>query len=169
MPWEPLCVRCARLGPTCCHDREIYITPGDRQRIAGWCGHEGFFEFRAPESLEYAEADPGDPAWHRYVFRPDGTRRILKRTERRWCCFLRSHGCALPVEVRPLVCRLHPFVYTEQGLTGELASDCPRELLRPDEDLLDSLGMNEGQAEVWRQQLYAEIRLEEEATAWTSG
>lgn len=154
-----LCVRCARHTRTCCQRSEVYVTPGDVERIAAHTGRGEFYEFRAPGNPEYLPQDD-DPAWRDQAFRPDGTRRVLRREANGDCTFLGSKGCTLPLEVRPLVCRLYPFEYTEAGLTDELASGCPLELLRPGEQLLTALDMHRSDGERWRQQLYAELRSE---------
>lgn len=158
---ECLCVRCSRQTRTCCQRSEVYVTPGDVERIAAHTGRTEFFEFRAPGSAEYLPQE-NDPAWRDRVFRPDGTRRILKRETNGDCTFLGPAGCTLPLEVRPLVCRLYPFDYTEAGLAEELASGCPLELLRPGEHLLTALDMRRSDGERWHQQLYAELRREPE-------
>ncbi len=156
---EPLCVRCAQTQRTCCQICEIYITPGDLDRIAAYTGESDFHEYRRPINPEYLDQDD-DPLWAACVFRPDGTRRVLRRTEPDGCFFLGANGCRLPPDVRPLVCRLYPFEYTEQGLQSVSGTMCPTRLLAAGETLLESLGMDAETAEVWRRQLYAEIRRE---------
>ena len=158
---EFLCVRCARHTITCCQRSEVYVTPGDVERIAAHTGRREFYEFRAPGNAEYLPQDD-DPAWRDRVFRLDGTRRVLRREANGDCTFLGSSGCTLPLEVRPLVCRLYPFDYTETGLADDLASGCPLELLRPGEQLLTALDMRRSDGERWHQQLYAELRREPE-------
>lgn len=161
MPEEFLCVRCARHMKTCCQTAEVYVTPDDVDRIKAHTGQQGFTEFRVPENSVYLDQED-DPAWLKYVFRKDGSRRILKRRDNGDCPFLGSAGCILPLEIRPLVCRIYPYDYTEQGLREELARGCPLELLRPGQDLIAALEMNRADAERWHQQLYQEIRHEEE-------
>ena len=156
---EPLCVRCAQTQRTCCQICEIYVTPGDVERIAAFTGTGDFHEYRRPDNPEYLDQDD-DPLWATRVFRPDGTRRVLRRTESAGCVFLGPNGCRLPLEVRPLVCRLYPFDYTEKGLQSVNGTMCPTRLLAPGETLLQSLDMDAETAEGWRRQLYAEIRRE---------
>lgn len=156
---EFLCVRCARHTVTCCQRSEVYVTPGDVERIAAHTGRADFSEFRAPGNVEYLPQDD-DPAWRDRVFRPDGTRRVLRREANGDCTFLGPRGCTLPLEVRPLICRLYPFDYTEAGLRDKLASGCPLELLRPGEQLLTALDMRRSDGERWHQQLYTELRRE---------
>lgn len=156
---KPLCVRCAQTQRTCCQICEIYITPGDLERITAYTGKSDFFEYRRSANPEYLDQSD-DPLWAACVFRPDGTRRVLRRSESEGCLFLGRGGCRLPLEVRPLVCRLYPFDYTEHGLQSVNGTMCPIQLLAPGETLLQSLGMDAEMAEEWRSQLYAEIRQE---------
>ncbi len=165
---EPLCFRCDRTQRTCCQICQIYVTPGDVERITAYAGQQNFFEYRRPTDPEYLDQDD-DPLWAACVFRSDGTRRVLRRTDAQGCIFLGPQGCRLPLEVRPLVCRLYPFEYTERGLTGVVGSMCPHHLLAPGETLLDSLGMDAETAERWRTQLYSEIRREPTAPAPVAG
>ncbi len=157
---EFLCVRCARHMETCCQTCEVYVTLGDVDRIAAFTGRDDFHEFCPAGDPIYTNHDD-DPTWMRHVFRADGTRRVLKREENGNCTFLGPHGCRLPLEVRPLVCRIYPYDYNEQGFKEHLTPGCPLELVRRGLTLIDELGMNRADAERWRQQLYEEIRREE--------
>jgi Fe-S-cluster containining protein len=156
---EFLCVRCARHRKTCCQTCEIYVSPGDLQRVAAHTGRSDFSEFRAPANPLYADQDD-DPPWRDQVFRPDGTRRVLRRQANGDCVFLGPHGCQLPLEVRPLVCRLYPYDYNADGILPELSPGCPLELLAPGQGLIAALDMHLADAQRWHQQLYAEIGLE---------
>ncbi len=154
-----ICARCAHEDKTCCQTCEVYATPGDVERIAQFLGEEDFTEFVIPENpIYYQFAD--DPIWREAVFREDGSRRILKRHANGDCRFLGSRGCTLPVEVRPLVCRLYPFDFNEQGIYDNLAKGCPTHLLEPGETLLVALDMNRVAADRWHAQLYREVRHE---------
>ncbi len=155
---EPLCVRCARSRQTCCQSREIYASPKDVERIHAHTGLEDFTDWRLA-SADHLDQDD-DPAWRRFVFTPDGYRRVLKRQANGDCTFLGAAGCRLPEDVRPIVCRLYPFDYTEAGLRDSLAHDCPVELIGGEEGLVEALDMNAQRAERWRAMLYEEIRLE---------
>ena len=157
---EFLCVRCSRHTKTCCQKSEVHATPGDVERIASFTGRDDFTEFRAPVNPDYADHDD-DTAWQQHVFRPDGSRRVLKRRADGDCTFLGPQGCVLPLETRPLVCRLYPYEYNEQGIQDELAPGCPLELLRPGWGLIEELDIKLEDARRWHQQLYAEIRMEE--------
>jgi Fe-S-cluster containining protein len=135
------------------------VTPGDVQRIELHSGRDDFCEYQLPENPEYADQDD-DPVWRDHVFRPDGSRRVLKRHEDGDCTFLGPHGCVLPLEVRPLVCRIYPYDYSEAGILEDLSPGCPLELLRPGQGLIAALDMNVEDARRWRDQLYEEILLE---------
>lgn len=155
---EFLCARCARHQRTCCQDTEIYVTLGDVERIAAYTGRRDFVEFSTPSTL-YRDQDD-DPVWRDQVFRKDGSRRVLRHQVGGDCTFLGEQGCTLPGNVRPLICRLFPFDYTADGILDEPANGCPVELLMPGQTLLPTLRMERSDAQIWHQQLYAEIGLE---------
>lgn len=154
-----ICARCAQTGKTCCQLTEIYVTAGDVRRIAAFSSRIDFYEYRMPVNPEYA-ADDSDPVWQRLVFRPDGSRRVIKHQETGDCFFLGAHGCQLPLTARPLICRLHPYLYTAEGIIdGVLDERCPSHLLEPGSTLPAALGMSLGEARGWHNALYAEIKL----------
>ncbi|MCB9870121.1 MAG: YkgJ family cysteine cluster protein [Planctomycetes bacterium] len=153
------CARCATLQKTCCQRAEILVTEGDVRRITAHAQRVEFFEHRAPHDPEYLVPDEQDPHWLQYTCRADGTRRVLQRKADGDCTFLRADGCTLPLEVRPLVCRLYPFAYTEQGITGVDSEYCPtRALATRDRPMTEVLGIDASAAEDWRQTLYQELR-----------
>jgi Fe-S-cluster containining protein len=160
---EFLCARCARHMKTCCQTAEVYVTPGDVERIAAHVGRSDFYEFRPADDPIYLEQSD-DPTWEHYVFREDGTRRVLKVQPDGDCTFLGAQGCVLPLETRPLICRLYPFDYNADGIKDDLARGCPMELIRPGQTLLTELDIHRADAERWHRQLYAELPLEEDAT-----
>jgi len=153
-----ICTRCAKVKTSCCINRDIFITEMDIERISHVIQRKDFYEYRFPIDPEYLVQDD-DPNWNRYTVREDGTRRVLKYKAGTTCCFLTPTGCELSYQERPLICRIHPITYNEEGLTG-MDNDCPVELLEEGEDLLLSLGMNRIIAEQWRKQLYAELLME---------
>lgn len=156
---QPPCARCARTQRTCCQRAEILLTQGDLRRITAHAGGNGFWEHRAPADAAYLEPDADDPHWLRYTVRADGRRRMLRRRANGDCTFLGSRGCVLPEDVRPLVCRLYPFAYTEAGLDGVDDEYCPTALLAPrGEPMTEVLGMSRSAAEAWRTVLYQELR-----------
>jgi Fe-S-cluster containining protein len=157
---ETLCARCALQGRTCCQGREIYITPGDVRRIVAAMGEMQFFEWTRTIDPSYGDQDD-DPLWQAHVFRSDGSRRILMRQPNGDCVFLDRHGCRLPVEVRPLLCRLHPFTYTADHIDAEPDAGCPRFLLAPGESVFEATQTSVDLAQRWHHQLYEEIMTDE--------
>ena len=155
-----LCLRCAQHGRTCCQRTEIYVTPQDVQRIRDAAGGEDFFEYCEPGDPGYTDQSD-DPPWQIWVVGDHRRRRVLKHDNRGNCVFLTDAGCRLPLEVRPLICRLHPHLYNYQGLYPEISSDCPRELLQPQERLDQLiLGFDRENAIRWHHMLYDEIQQE---------
>jgi Fe-S-cluster containining protein len=192
------CARCAVTRKTCCQRAEIVVTTGDVARIAAHTNLSGFTQRTRPTDPAYLEPDPDDPNWGRYTIAADGTRRVLVRQDgvnpgasghrggAGDCTFLGPAGCVLPEDVRPLVCRLYPFMYTERGLdrpdseSGGLdESWCPTHLFfdagrralpasnlppgTPRTTMLTVLRMDPQQAEAWRAMLYAELRADHES------
>jgi Fe-S-cluster containining protein len=153
---------------TCCQTSQVYVTLGDVRRIADHTGQEDFSEFRVPDDPIYVTSHADDPVWRQFVFRRDGTRRILRREADGSCVFLGPHGCTLPGDVRPLLCRLYPYDFNEREIYHTLARGCPLELLRPQESLTEALDMNLEMAEIWHRQLYEEIREEDPDNATAS-
>ncbi len=152
-----LCALCAGLGKTCCQGRDIFVTDGDVNRISALTNQNDFCEFRTPCDPDYADQDD-DPVWQRCVFLPDRSRNVLKRREDGDCVFLGDGGCRLPLEFRPLVCRLHPHTYSADGLAPGFAPDCPVHLLPPGRPLGEAVaGCDPVQAENWRRLLYTEL------------
>lgn len=153
------CARCACVRLTCCERAEITLTDGDLRRVAAWTGRDDFSERRWPQDPADAVPDPDDPDWHRGTVAPDGTRRVLRRRRGGACTLLGEAGCSLPEDVRPLVCRLYPFVYDARGLAPvESAHYCPSILLATAGRTMSGvLGMDRATAEGWRAQLYEEL------------
>lgn len=151
-----LCARCATQGKTCCQGREIYLTPGDVQRISAVSGELQFMEWTPTADPSYLDQDD-DPVWRQHVFQSDGSRRILKRASNGDCIFLGPQGCRLPLTVRPLLCRLHPLTYTAEHIDAEPDAECPRHLLSSGETLLASTHTPMALARQWHRQLYEEI------------
>ena len=152
-----LCAKCARYERTCCQKTEIFVTDGDIQRIEAHVGRSDFWEYRKPADPDYLLEQPEDPRWLLYTLRADNTRPQLKQQPSGDCTFLTATGCSLPTTVRPLVCRLYPYNYTEQGISGTV-SGCPLYLLDQEQTLFEAIGMNQHDAERWRRQLYNELR-----------
>jgi len=137
------------------------VTPGDVQRIFRHTGHIDFYEYIKPVDPNYAD-QPDDPVWRDHVFFADGRRRVLKRSVSDDCIFLGNAGCVLSMDVRPLVCRLHPYAYTAAGLSSTPETGCPVNLLNAGESLMDILSMPAGLAGIGWQDLYEKILLDGE-------
>ena len=157
------CALCATLGRTCCQSREILVTEGDKRRIAAFAGECAFWEYAPPLDPDYLDQGD-DPNWLAWAFLPDGTRPILKRRPNGDCCFLGEAGCTLPPEVRPLVCRLFPYTYTERGVNG-VVNECPLAAIPPATTILEALGMQMADAVRWHRMLYDELRTKEPCDA----
>jgi Fe-S-cluster containining protein len=149
------CAKCATLGKTCCQRREVFVSAGDLVRIAAHAGRTGFWNCQPPADESYVDAG-ADPVWRQRAFRPDGTRPILHRRPDGDCTFLGAHGCTLPLEVRPLVCRLYPYTYTEKGING-VDESCPPGVVAPGGTILKVLDLRLADAIRWRQMLYTEL------------
>lgn len=155
-----LCSLCSRLQKTCCQITEIYVTQADVARIQAATGERDFHEFRVPENPDYLDQDD-DPVWAHFVFRADQSRRILKHKDDGDCHFLSVFGCRLPLETRPLVCRIYPYDYSNGRLTGLVQGLCPVTLLEPGQSLTVALGMEQTeQPSRWIADLYKEILAE---------
>ena len=151
------CARCAAVQRTCCQRAEILVTAGDLERIAAATGKQAFHERRAPTDPSYLDQDD-DSNWLRYTVDQNGQRRVLTRKPNGDCGFLGAAGCELSLETRPLVCRLYPYSYNEQGLQGLDSEYCPTAMLAPaGESMADVLDIPAATAEVWRHQLYSEL------------
>ena len=151
---ETLCFKCSLNGTSCCKGTQIYLTNGDVLRISRFLGSRHFF---AIEMADTAYLDPGDdPTWLALTIRPDGQRRVLKRTGDKSCTMLGEKGCRLPMPVRPLVCRLYPYEFTEKGISG-VDSSCPISRERDWPALIEQLGMAMGATSKWHNMLYCEL------------
>jgi|SRR5688572_10933727 len=155
------CARCALAQKTCCQRAEVVLTRGDVARIRAATGRSEFSAWRSPSDPAYGAVDGDDPNWVAWTVRRDGTRRVLQRRANGDCTFLGAQGCELAAAVRPLVCRLYPFTYTERAITGVDGDYCPTRLLAPrGESMAEVLGMSPLDAERWRAMLYDELRAE---------
>lgn len=167
MTLDILCARCACVQKTCCQDSEIFVTLGDVARIREHTGADAFWQYAVPTDPVYLN-EHDDPIWMENAFQPDGTRRVLQKMANDDCTFLTSSGCCLPLEVRPLVCRLYPYDYTADGLKSEPASGCPRQLLRDGESVFEAVGVERESALRWHRMLYDEL-LQERPQTRTAG
>jgi Fe-S-cluster containining protein len=152
-----LCRECARVGRTCCQEHDIYVTWGDCRRIGSHTRRRDFYEYRPCSDLAYADQGE-DPLWQQHVFRPDGSRRVIKRQANGDCLFLSPQGCQLPLTVRPLICRLFPHVYSAAGIFDGWDEECPAARVIARAALERSIaGVARGEAARWHQLLYDEV------------
>jgi len=151
------CLACASQGHTCCQGHDIYVTRGDCERIDRYSRVVDFFEYRGCSHADYADQDD-DPVWRQYVFRRDGSRRVLKRLADGNCLFLDFAGCCLPLTARPLVCRLYPHLYSANGIAGVWDGECPAAKTQAGAMLEKGIaGVQWQEAVQWHRMLYTEI------------
>jgi len=157
---ETLCLQCAQRGPTCCQISDVYVSPGDIRRIRLQTGRTDFYHFRRSRDPAYSDFDENS-LWGRCVLRKDGSRRVLHRTARGDCIFLGRNGCALTLEVRPLVCRLYPHLYDARGFDAALDPGCPVCDLAPSQQKHSRIaGFHSADLNRWHRMLYHEIQQE---------
>ena len=160
------CAQCATIGKSCCKGTQICLTSGDVRRISQFLAADGFSTI---EKADPAYIDPGDdPVWTALTIRPEGTRRVLKRTEDQRCLMLDEAGCRLPMHVRPLVCRLHPYVFTETGISG-IDQSCLIAKAVDWTSEMQHLGMAMDTACQWHRLLYCELHGENRTDSYNSG
>jgi Fe-S-cluster containining protein len=157
------CALCAAWGKTCRQSRETPVTEGHEGRIAASTGEQEFWEHAHPDDPYYWDQDD-DPDWRNWASRPGGSRPILRRQPSGDCRFLTSTGGTLPLDVRPLVCRLYPYTCTECGIDG-VSEDCPGELIPPGQAILPVLEMRKADAIRCRRMLCTELRAKEARNA----
>jgi uncharacterized protein len=152
-----VCRDCATSGKTCCQEHDIYVTWGDCRRIYETTKQKDFYEYRGCSNADYADQDD-DPLWQQWVFRPDGTRRVLKRRANGDCLFLTPSGCSLALTARPLVCRLYPHTYSAVGLDNCWDRECPAVRSSTAAVIESSIaGVARRDAAQWHQLLYHEV------------
>jgi Fe-S-cluster containining protein len=148
------CAECSQTEGSCCETAQVYITREDAARVEKYLGHSDFYVYEKAD--EAFETCPEEPLWPSYVTRADGTRRVLRRKENKHCSLLGEHGCSLPSEVRPLICRLYPYEYTKEKIVG-MCRSCP--VSRKYEGIIPlvELDMDPVSAERLRVQLYEQV------------
>lgn len=157
------CISCVLAGGSCCINRQIVLTLGDVQRINARVGHNDFFTMEEPEPWYL---DPFyDQAWLPLVLNPEGLLRVLKRSSDKSCGMLTKTGCVLPFESRPLVCQLHPYMYTETDIIG-IDDTCPISKEKDGFTILDRLNMSMEKAVGWQHLLYSELYTERHGKAF---
>jgi uncharacterized protein len=161
---ESPCIACAARGDSCCCGVQVYLTAEDVKRIAGFLGIETFWSYEQPDA-DYTICEE-EPEWPSYVTRSDGTRRTVKRTSTFDCVLLTANGCKLPLHLRPLLCRLHPYLFSRDALLG-ISPGCPVSQLSDQDELLTAMQMDYESVEHWRKLLYEEVDEERSAVELT--
>jgi hypothetical protein len=87
----------------------------------------------------------------------------MKRTAGKNCTMLAEKGCILPMTLRPLICRLHPYTFKEAGISG-VDPACPISQGENWPVLLAQMGMAIAEARKWHQLLYCELHADKTAT-----
>ena len=151
------CISCVSAGGSCCLNRQIILTFGDVQRVKACIGHDNFFTIEKPEAW-YLEPFY-DPAWLPLVLNQQGLFRVLTRNADKSCGMLTKTGCMLPFESRPLVCQLHPYMYTETEIIG-IDDTCPISKEMDGFSILNRLNMPREKAVDWQHLLYTELHTE---------
>jgi Fe-S-cluster containining protein len=156
-----LCIECSKIDKTCCQlgSGVVLLTDKDIQRIEAYTGKTGFHRKEPPkEYLANRIASSFDPNMKTYALSRKGTVQTLKHQENGDCIFLSKEGCELPLETRPLYCRIHPYDFVEDQVTGITFVDCPVQLLENKGSLPDMLGIRYPDADRWVKMLYQELR-----------
>lgn len=116
----PVCARCHGLGRGCClapdgPDHMFGLTRGEIAAISAASGLMPadfcLADRVAPDFLELLAAI--NPVFAQTM--PGGRRLRLRLSDAGACCFLGAAGCRLPVDARPLYCRLYPFAINPHG------------------------------------------------------
>ena len=112
---SPACARCAKaIGKTCCepgpHEHLAMVTRADIARISAHTrlSARRFTVEEAVSQEGAVEFEARWPLYRGYFLR--GPVRTLLLARDGACVFLdRKRGCSLPLDVRPMACRLYPF------------------------------------------------------------
>lgn len=162
-----LCAKCAQSPEweMCCYRSEVAVTRADMERIKAYTGKDDFYEVKGVSEKHRGNyshpghVPDGDYEWVRIVFDRDEKRPVVRHQPDCYCHFLeKGRGCLLPADVRPLYCRLYPFDYNSERITGAISSGCPEHLLSEGQKLLEVLEMDLATGEKWRSQMYREFR-----------
>ncbi|MFL5350678.1 MAG: YkgJ family cysteine cluster protein [Hyalangium sp.] len=112
---SPACARCAKaLGKTCCEPRGTeHLAMVTRADIARISEHTRLAARRFTQEDGVTEAGAADfeARWplYRGYFRRGPVRTLLLARNGSCIFHERTRGCTLPMDVRPIACRLYPF------------------------------------------------------------
>ncbi|MFH1058529.1 MAG: hypothetical protein V1797_07610 [Pseudomonadota bacterium] len=146
----PICARCHGLGRGCCvapagPEHMFGLTRGEIAAMAAASGREPadfcVADRVGPQFLEFLAAI--NPVFVQTM--PGGRRLRLRLADSGACCFLGVEGCRLPVDARPLYCRLYPFALNPHGrLMVLMSGSClAQEGARSWREVLKRLDMDE--------------------------
>ncbi|OHD12762.1 MAG: hypothetical protein A2086_07230 [Spirochaetes bacterium GWD1_27_9] len=156
-----LCDKCSKIDKTCCQlgSGVVLLTDGDIKRIINFVGQNDFWLMEEPkEYLKNRILSSFDPNMRLYALSKDNKVQTLKHQANGDCTFLTEKGCILPMEDRPLYCRIHPYDFVEEVVTGITFVDCPVQYLDKKGDLPDILNVKYDDAVRWVKQLYNELK-----------
>ncbi|MEN6620798.1 MAG: YkgJ family cysteine cluster protein [Smithella sp.] len=146
---------------TCCQDSDVFVSLGDLKRICIYKNSFNFYEYREatePYLEELKRCD--DKLWNNVTITPKRMRRVLRKKGKN-CIFLDENtGCTLPMEIKPLVCRIYPYGYDNAKIILDNNCGCPQDLLNLDScnnAIEINFGVSIEKAELWRAQLYCEL------------
>ncbi|OQX22900.1 MAG: hypothetical protein BWK80_28740 [Desulfobacteraceae bacterium IS3] len=158
------CFECSELQLTCCEKSEVCVTKGDIKRIAEYAGRNDFYHLMpVSEELKFIITNPCNPEngseiYLKYLFDEEGRRIILKKNENR-CCFLTHNGCDLPLNIRPIVCRLYPYDWNDnKDMWIDPARLCPENLFKDEQEIKEQLCLPEQEAKRLLELFYDEIK-----------
>ena len=118
-----------------------------------------FWLFEKPiEYLSNRIKSSFDPNMCIYALSKEGKVHTLKHKLDGNCYFLSEKGCLLPLDIRPLYCRIHPYDFVEEEITGITFVDCPVNLLSKPGDLPDVINVKYDDAKQWVKMFYRELK-----------
>lgn len=150
-----VCTECSKRQLSCCQDSDPFVTLGDIKRISMYYGDDFYENVDAAQIYLDCVKEQNDPLWDSVTIR-NGKRRVIKKgNDNISCYFLTKNGCMLPTELKPLVCRLYPYGFTENGLFISESAGCPTDLVGDNQP--KAVGINEKDAVYWHEELYKEL------------
>ncbi|MFH1034004.1 MAG: hypothetical protein V1806_05805 [Pseudomonadota bacterium] len=147
----PICARCHQAGGGCCRtggDGVEYMFGLTWGEIAAMSAASGL------DRDQFVVADQASPGFLAFLrslqplllrTMPRGRRLRLRLEENGDCCFLGHEGCRLPVQARPLYCRLYPLLVNPHGrLMVLMSQNClAQQGARSWREVMKRLGMDE--------------------------
>lgn len=130
-----ICARCAQQSPTCCRippgreDTCFPLSAAERKILEAHSPKAPGPSFAQSENSRIFQRElrrlfPRDQGVIARLFPLRHAHDRLALTTEGACVFLGPAGCLLPVEDRPLYCRLYPFWFVGRRLTGFASPTC---------------------------------------------